>query len=162
MTQLYKLTAQHKELELLADSDNELDLADTFEALEGEFNDKAISLINVVKNKDGDLLAIDDAIKRLQDRKKSIVSNQDSMKEYLRNNMEASGITKIECPLFSITLAKGRQVVTVLDQDKIPADYLNIKTSVAPIKADILKALKAGEEIPGCELSTSKTSLRIK
>ena len=162
MTQLYILTEQHRGLEKLAESDNELDLADTFEALEGEFNAKAISLINVVKNKDGDILAIDDAIKRLQDRKKSITNRQDSMREYLRTNMEASGINKIECPLFTITLAKGRDVVLVGDQEKIPADYLNIKTSVTPMKDDILKALKAGESIPGCELSKSKSSLRIK
>lgn len=162
---LYELTEQHRELVALADGDNtelELALADTFEAIEGEFNDKAVALIEVTKNLDSDCESIDKEIERLSNRKKSIQGKKEWMREYLRSNMEASGITKIECPLFSITLGKGRDVVEITDQDKIPADYLNIKTTFAPAKADILRELKAGKKIPGCKLAKSKSSLRIK
>ena len=162
---LYEITEQHKQLAELAESSDEdiaQAVADTFEMIEGDFNDKALSLITVVNNMDSDADQIDKEIARLQAKKKSIQNSQNSMREYLRSNMEATGISKISCPLFTITLAAGRDMVLVTDEDKIPTDYLNIKTSVAPIKADILKALKAGESIPGCELGKSKTSLRIK
>lgn len=162
---LYELTAQHKELALLADSDNgELAecLSDTFEALEGEFNNKAISLISVTRNMESDCEAIDVEIKRLQERKKIINNNQQRMRDYLRVNMEASGISKIECPLFSITLGKGRDMVDIINESDIPADYLNVKTTFSPMKADILKALKDGKEVKGCAITKSKSVLRIK
>ena len=160
---LYELTAQHKELQSLAD-DGDLGtaIADTMEALEGEFEDKALSLIRVVKNMDSDSEALDAEIKRLHARQKTIANTQESMREYLRMNMEASGITKIDCPLFTITLAKGRDVLQITDPDIIPTDYLNIKTSVTPMKKEILDALKKGEDVNGCRVVTSKSSLRIK
>lgn len=160
---LYELTEQHNQLREIEESDDMAQaIADTFEALEGEFNEKAVSLISVVNDMGSDVAAIDTEIKRLQDRKKVISNRQDSLREYLRTNMEASGITKISCPIFTITLAGGRDIVLVTKEDDIPTDYLNIKTSVSPMKAEILKALKTGEVIPGVELGKSKPSLRIK
>ena len=157
---LYELTEQHRQLEALS-TDSDLDLADTFEGLEGEFNEKAISLIHVTKNIDSDILAIDYEIKRLSDLKKAKMNAINSMKDYLRTNMQATGITKIECPLFTISLGKPRKIAEVTDVDKLPPEYIRIKTSVTPVKADILKALKSGEDIPGAELAESKPLLRI-
>lgn len=161
---LYELTEQHRDLQELAEGDNDdlqTALADTMEAIEGEFNDKAVSLISVVKNMDLDIDSINTVIKKLQERKKTIENKQNSMREYLRLNMESSGISKISCPLFSITLGKGRDAVQIDDESKIPADYLNIKTSTSPMKADILKALNDGQDVPGCSIGKSKSSLRI-
>lgn len=161
---LYELTEQHKELAKLAETDEDMAEAveNTMEALEGDFNDKAVSLITVVNNINTDVVSIDDEIKRLSDRKKVMVSRQNSMREYLRVNMEESGISKIQCSLFTITLAKGRDIVQIQDEEKIPTDYLNIKTSVTPMKREILADLKTGIDIPGTILVKSKSSLRIK
>ena len=161
---LYEITEQHKDLLKLADESEDMAqaVADTMESIEGEFDDKAISLMYVVNDMSDNVTILDNEIKRLTERKKTIVNRQDSMREYLRFNMEESGITKIDCPLFTITLAKGRDIVQIQDEDKIPTDYLSIKTSVTPIKADIAKVLKSGVEVPGAILVKSKTSLRIK
>ena len=149
MTALYQITAQHKELLALAETDEDMQkaIADTMESIEGEFNDKAFSLISVSKSMGAYIPSIDSEIKRLQDRKRSIENKQKSMAEYLRLNMHETGITKIECPLFTITLCKGRDVVEIIDADKIPAEYLNIKTTMTPMKKELGVALKAGEEI---------------
>lgn len=164
MTALYKLTEQHKELLKLAEESDDMKIAvaDTFESLDGEFNDKAISLITVEKNMESDVLAINAEVERLTKRKQVIVNRQNSMKEYLRVNMEETGISKISCPLFTITLKKGRDMVQIQDEDKIPTDYLNIKTSVTPMKREILADLKAGNEIAGTILVKSKSSILIK
>lgn len=164
MTQVYKLSEQHRELqELVTSGEMTLDdLKDTFDGLEGQFNEKAISLVHVVSNLDADTTAISAEIKRLQDRKKAIENKQASAREYLRTNMEASGITKIECPLFSITLAKGRDTAFIEDESKIPDDLIDVSVVQKPDKRKILTALKSGEEVPGCRLETSKPSLRIK
>ena len=161
---LYDITEQHKELLKLADESEDMAqaVADTMEAIDGEFNDKAISLIHVVNNMGADVTTLDDEIKRLTARKKTIVNKQESMKEYLRINMTETGINKISCPLFTITLAAGRDIVQVDDEDKIPTDYLDIKTVVRPMKAEILKMLKSGITIDGVSLVKSKSSIRIK
>ena len=161
---LYEITKQHIELAKLAEESDDMALAvaDTFESIEGDFESKSISLIHVVKNMEADVVAIDTEIKRLTERKKTITNRQDSMREYLRINMQAAEISKITCPLFTITLAKGRDMVQIDDVEKIPTDYLNIKTSVVPMKKEILADLKTGKEIPGTLLIKSKTSLRIK
>lgn len=162
MTQLYKISEQHRGLQDLVDSgEMELsDLKDTFEGLEGEFNEKAVSLVHAINNMS--TTDIDAEIKRLQDRKKVIENKQKSMRDYLRTNMEASGITKIECPLFSISLAKGRDVVVVDDEDSIPDDLIDVSVVQNPDKKAILAKLKAGEEVAGCRMEKSKSSLRIK
>ena len=97
---LYEIVEQHKELEKLAE-DGEIDaqtITDTMEGIEGEFNDKAISLIHVTNIMTGDVDILDGEIKRLKARMDSIKNKQNSMREYLRFNMENSGITKITCP----------------------------------------------------------------
>ena len=133
---LYEITENLKGLEKLADEGMDKDtIADTFEAVEGEFNDKAVAVIHVTKNIDSDIEAVDAEIKRLQARKSSMKSRKESVVEYLRYNMEETGITKIECPLFSITLAKGRDVVSIDDDNLIPTDYLDIKTTMTPMRS---------------------------
>lgn len=161
---LYEITEKHRDLLKLAEESEDMAqaVADTMESIEGEFEEKSISLIHVVNSMVADTDIIDTEIKRLQERKKAIVNRQYYLKEYLRFNMEEYGINKISCPLFTITLAKGRDVVHITNEDNIPSDYLNIKTSVTPMKADILKALKAGEEIPGCSIVKSNNFLKIK
>ena len=136
-------------------------VSDTMDMIEGEFNDKAISLMAVKDNMQADVNAIDIEVKRLQGRKKAIQNKQSSMIEYLRSNMEASKITNIKCPLFSITLAKGRQVVNIEDESKIPSDYMDIKTIITPMKRELLADLKKGEIIEGVSIKTNKTSIRI-
>jgi len=164
MTRLYALTGQYLQLQELAESGEMTaeDLSDTFEAIEGEYQDKAVAVLQVAQNFDATMTALDNEIKRLQALKASAKGHQERLREYLRTNMEASGISKIECPLFKITLAKGRDVVEVVDADLIPNDYVNVKVTESPDKAAILKALKDGVEVPGCVMVKSKTSLRVK
>lgn len=164
MPALRELTQQQRELKALAgDSEILLESFDeTFKALEGEFNQKAISLIHVVQNMNSDVDALEAEIKRLTERKKTINNKQNSMREYLRFNMEANGITKIDCPLFSITLAKGRDMVVIEDAAKIPAELVTITVTEKPDKVAILNLLKAGETVEGARMEKSKSSLRIK
>lgn len=157
---LYEITEAHKELEKL--EDDGLDIGDTFEAIEGEFNDKAISVVHVIKNMGGNVTALENEIDRLSTRLRAIKNRQESIKDYLRYHMEATGINKISCDLFTIALKQGRDIVQIDDEDKIPTDYLNIKTSVTPMKRELLADLKTGKDIPGCSIAKSKSSIGIK
>ena len=164
MTSLYKLTEQQRELkELLNNEDLPPEaIEDTFQALSGEFNEKAVSVVHVIHNMDSDLESIDAEIKRLSAMKSALKNKKENIREYLRTNMEASEITKIECPIFKISLAKGRDVAHIEDEEKLPDELVTVSVVTKPNKTEILKRLKAGEEIPGARLEKSNTSLRIK
>ena len=164
MTSLYDLSGQYLALAELADDPNMPPeaLQDSLEGLDGAIEVKAQALLQVVAGMEGDTGAIDAEIKRLQERKRIIDNRAQRLRQYLFDNMQATGITKISCPLFAITLAKGRPVVVIDAEEEIPDEYTKTTVTRVPVKADILKALKAGEKVPGCYLGESKQSLRIK
>ena len=164
MSKLYELSGQLKELDRLV-SENEVPLdqvKDTVDLITGEFEEKAVNIVKVVKNQQPQIDAIDVEIKRLQQMKKNITSKAENLKDYLRENMEANGINKIECPLFTILCKKPNDAVMVTNADLIPDEYTTVKTTIAPDKRAILTALKDGEDIPGVELSKAKSPLQIK
>ena len=158
---LYEITNNYQHLQAL-DGLEAHEIADTLEALEGDFQIKAQSIVAVRAGMDADIKAIDAEITRLQDRKKSLQAKDASVRDYLKHNMQSSGITNIKCPLFSITLAKGRDVVVIDSEPSLPDKYVTVKTSVSPDKKAILSALKSGEVVPGAHLEKSSESLRIK
>lgn len=173
MTALYEMTGEMKELQNLlndledtAEHEKEgsmgLAIRDTLESIELEFNDKAVAIVKLSQALDGDTQAIDSEIKRLQGRKKTILNRREELREYLRQNMETTGVKKIECPVFSITLSKGREQVKIEDENQIPDEYMTVKTEIKPDKNAISKALKSGEEIPGASMATGKSSIRVK
>ena len=164
MTTLYNLTGQYLELAELADDPNmpEDALADTLEGLEGEIEIKAQALLQVVSGIQSDTTAIDNEIKRLSIRKKVMENRVTRLRQYLFDNMTATGINKISCPLFKITLSKPRPMVVVDNADLIPDSYIKTTIHKAPIKADILAALKRGDAVPGCVMGESKRALLIK
>lgn len=161
---LHEITEQHRQLEHLVE-DGEFtidDLADTFEGIEGQFNDKAVSLIHVVNNMESDIQAISEELKRLQARKKAIEARKESLREYLRGNMESSGITKIGCPLFTISLRKGAPVLEINDESKIPDEYFEPVVDLKLDKRKLLADLKEDASIPGASIVEGKSSLVIK
>jgi len=164
LKQLYKISEDYKGLQDLVDSGEATQemIADTLDGVQGMFEEKAQAVVTIANDFNHNLSILDAEITRLTDMKKSIKTKQDALKEYLRLNMERTGITKIQCDLFTITLRKASQTATINDEGALPDDYVNVKTAVSPDKRAILAALKKGEEIPGAELSIGKTSILIK
>lgn len=165
MTTLYTIAEQFKELAALAetaDEDLAIALRDTMEGIEGEFQEKGKAIAMITLNIDGDLEAIQSQIDRLTERKRIITNRKESLKEYLRTNMDAAGITKITHPLFTITCGKGRPIVVIDDEKAIPDDFVNVKVTSAPDKAAIAKALKDGQDVPGAHSEIGKSSISIK
>ncbi len=156
MTSLYTLTGQYLALQNM-DMEPE-DIADTLEAIEGEIEIKGKNICYVMANMDTQ--ALDSEIKRLQAMKKAIVNRKESLKNYLRDSMLATDITKIEWDTGSITLRKPVQSVHIDDIDAIPTQYQRI--TVAADKTAIKAALKAGESLRGCSLVSGKPGLMLK
>ncbi len=164
MKQLYKIAEDHQQIMEAIDSGEYTseEMADTLEGAVGSFEDKAQSVLAYTEGLSSDIEQVDAAIKRLQDRKKALSNKRDSMREYLKRNMQQTGITNIKCPLFSITLAKGRDKVVIDDESLIPDDYVEVTVVEKPDKRMLLSDLKDGINIPGCRLEKGEESLRIK
>jgi uncharacterized protein YeeX (DUF496 family) len=133
---------------------------DTMESLQGDLETKADGLLMYVANLKAEEKALGDEIKRLQAKKKTKQNHQERLRNYLRDNMAAAGISKIECPLFTITLRKPSQVVEVDDLYAIPDVYVNV--DIKPDKALIKEALKEGKIVDGCRLATGQPGLLIR
>lgn len=165
MQSLYALTNEFQQL-IDMDAENDADfaeaLADTLDANSSQIEDKIEATIIVARQLDAEAEAIDNEIKRLSARKKSVERNAQACRDRVLWAMENTGRDKIKRQLFTITRAKPRDVCAIDNADMVPEQYTKlIPASRQPIKADILKALKAGESVPGCKIEQGKASLRV-
>lgn len=162
MNTLRDMTGQYMEVLAMAE-DPDLPpqaLADTLEGITGGIAAKAENIVHVLLNAVGGVEAKKTEIKRLQNSVRSSENAMERLREYLRFNMEATGITKIECPLFTVSLGKGRDMVCIDNENALPDKY--VRTKAIPDKVGILAALKEGVEIEGASLVQSQPPLRIK
>ena len=136
---------------------------DTLEGLSGDFESKSIAVVMYAQNLMASANAIDDAIMRMMDRSKAIKKKSDRMKQYLLENMQRTGITKIESPYFLISVRNNPESVVVDAEILIHSDYLVYADIPAPTvdKKKIKAAIQAGEIIAGVHLER-KQSLQIK
>jgi hypothetical protein len=161
---LYELTQAYNEVWNLVDNeDTDLQvIEDTLSSLEGAIEDKAANIALFVRGMESDTTVIDAEIKRLTERKRAITNRVNGLKTYLRAQMEAANLLKIKTPTHTISLQNNPPAVNIYDQERIPAAFLTIiPESFVPDKKRISEALKAGEQVPGAELTQGK-SLRIR
>lgn len=163
MTALYNISAQYLELaNKLADGDFDLaTIEDTIEAsgIVDEFKNKAQALEFVARGATAHHSAIDAEIARLTALRARRDGVAAGVRKYLLDNMQRTGITKIECELFLISIQNNPVAVEVFDPLSLPAEFMRTPEPkppvAAPDKAAIKAALQAGQEIPGCKLTQS-------
>jgi hypothetical protein len=163
---LYEISEQYRGIQELIESDDSGHMAeaiaDTMQMIAGDFHDKAQAIVSLTLNIDAEISAIEREIERLQEKKKIRQNTIESVRDYLRHNMQATGISKIECPLFAITLSKPAKQVEITDEAALPDEYVRVKTTVSPDKVALAKALKDGIEVPGAILIDGASRLTIK
>jgi len=157
----------HQQRELLSVIENgELspeDAADTLDAMDYDFDKKVEDICHVLRDLTSREQSIKNEMERLTSLKSSVSNNIIRLKEYALQGMISSGKTSIKSDLFNVSLRKGRQVVDVKCHESIPDEYVRITPATeSPDKAKILKALKSGEKVDGCAITTGKQSLNIK
>lgn len=158
---LHEITSEMREIAEMDDMPEDA-IRDTLESVQGQFDDKAKTIATVSVNMNSDIQAIELEIDRLNKRKQFILNRDKSLREYLKTNMIATGIKKIACPLLTITLAKGRDILSIDSEGMIPDEYMRVKTEVQPDKKRLLADLKQGKDIPGVSIRQSEPSVRIK
>lgn len=153
---LYELTAQYRALEALEGSEDippEV-IRDTLEGLEGELQAKATNVGLFIRNLESTADAIDEAAETMRLRGKRLRDRAQSLQQYLLLNMQATGITKVESPFFTLQVKKNPPTVIIDSENLIPAKYMRTPEPPPPPKAvpdkeAIKKAIKTGVEVPG-------------
>ena len=162
---LYDLSTNYLQaLDFLTDPEMDLPVEtinDTLEALGGELEDKAINVAKFLRNMEAMAEAIKNAEVDMAKRRKALENRVLWLKEYLKGSMEHTGIIKIECPYFKLSIQNNPPAVNIFDEDAIPVEF---KEQVITWKIDkpaIKEAIKNGEAVPGAIL-TNGTRLVIK
>jgi hypothetical protein len=156
---LYALADQYKQLaERLASMDLDAQtVADTIEAsgLTDEIAEKATGIEMVARTLEMHNPAIDAEIERLTALKKHRAKAAAGLREYLKDNMIATGIQKIEAPLFKIRLQNNPPSVDVFEPGLIPLEFMYQppQPDAYPDRKAIAAEIKAGKEVPGARLT---------
>lgn len=134
--------------------------ADTLDSIHEIFEDKCVNVALSVMNDEAMITALENEIKRLQERVKSVKAAQESKKKYIYDSMERVGVTKLKNdPRAQLTIKKNPPKVTFTDKaaflyqarEQGWSKYLTVpqpELNIAAIKDD----LKNGVTIPGVYL----------
>lgn len=160
MNNLYELSAKMQAVQAMDDIDEQT-LIDTLESLEMEFAEKASNIARWVRDLEGDSEKIYAEIKRLRDKKAEMDRKAESLKEYVRQAMIASGRTKVDDGVNTWRVQNNPPSVDVLDEELIPLCYYNEKLVRNVDKNAIKQAIVGGFAVPGAVL-TQSIGIRLK
>jgi hypothetical protein len=76
--------------------------------------------------------------------------------------MQAKGEDKLQFALVTVAIRYNPPSVGITDEKEIPSSYTRIIQEIKINKAEILKELKAGKQVPGTTLITEVKRLEIK
>ena len=128
-----------------------------------ELKNKSSNIIAYVIDSESLLERIKVEEKRLADIRKLGETKLEKFKKYVKENMEALELQKIQTELGTLSIAKNPISVDVIEEDKLPNEFKQEVVTVKIDKKAIAQHFKETGEVPdGCIIYTDKTSLRIK
>jgi hypothetical protein len=153
---LYELTANFNEIFDLLDSDDTVDtqvLEDTLQSIEAAIEVKFGNVAKIIKTLEAEAAAFASEAKRLADKKTSTENKVKWLKNYLLQTLEQTAKDKIKTDIGTVRRQKNPASVDVIDVTLIPEEYFFTPVPVRQlVKDDLLKDLKAGENVPGAKL----------
>jgi hypothetical protein len=156
MLTLYQLSANYLQaFDALTDPDADLPaevINDTLEALVGEWEDKAVNVAKFLRNMETTAEAIKAAEADMAKRRKALENRVQWLKDYLKNNMEHSGITHIESPYFKLSIQSNPPAVDIFDENLVPAEFKEPVVNWKIDKTAIKKAIQEGQYVAGASL----------
>ena len=157
---LYEYTQDYlRILEMAEDLDPEV-LVDTLQAIQEGLEKKAENVAKLVRNFEANCKTIKEEEERLSSKRKTLENQISYLKTYLQQQLEAVELEKVKTPLFTIAIQANPPGVHVSDEGAIPGQFW-IQSQPKLDKKGIMESLKAGGEVPGCEIRRSK-GLRIR
>lgn len=120
------------------------------------FAEKTENLAMFIRNLDSEATALKEQKNIFAARQKAAENKRDALKEYLAMCLQGK---PFKTDRVKVTFRKS-EAVKVTDQASLPEQYLYY-AEVKVDKTEIKKALKAGEDVPGCVLEV-KQNIQVK
>jgi uncharacterized secreted protein with C-terminal beta-propeller domain len=130
-------------------------IADTLKGWLGTFEQKAVAVAAYIRNLELEAAAVEDARRRMERRQQSLERHAERLRTYLCIEMERTGITKVKSTELMLRTQKNPPSVVIDNDSAIPGAYQQEVITVKLLKAEIGKALKAGQQVPGVHLEQS-------
>lgn len=156
---LYELSQQWESVLEMAEQLEPEALKDTLDSIEEAFEAKVENTAKVIKSLDADVNTIEEEIKRLNARKTALKNNAANLKNYLQEEMDRVGKTKIKGSLFNVGIQNNPPSLRLADEFENQRYLIEVVPKYD--KKAILADLKAGKEVVGAEVVQGR-SLRIR
>ncbi len=156
MAYLYELEGIYAQLESL-DLNDEI-FQDTLDSIDFQKDlEKNLEYFAKMKaNADAKVIALKAEKERFDEKAKSEKAKSDKYKEIINNAMKMSNKKKIETDLFTIS-KRSSKAVNIIDETKIPLEFMSETITYKPIKKAIKEAIEKGEVIEGAELGINES-----
>lgn len=162
MATLYELKGRQREIELELQHTDDVELRaaliDELDCLNESIDDKLNAYCIVYRNIEGEKLALEKEIERLEHLYQRLSASTTSITSRLSKLLGEGN--KWKNTLHSISWRKS-SAVRVNDEKLIPASYMREVLYYEPDRKQILQDLKAGATIPGAEIE-ERQNLTIK
>lgn len=157
------LTAiEHVSAQLSALMGEDFDAETFWDTLDGETD--VIDIVGKLLERRAEATTKADAVKafvaELKEREARLRKRDTSIRVVLGNVLDASGQTKLEHALATVSRTKARENVEITDETAIPSQLCKIEKK--PDRAAIKKQLDAGETVPGAALKLGAPGLTIR
>lgn len=172
---LHELSSAFHDIGKMID-DGEIDfnqISDQLDAIESTFDQKVINCGLMVNEIESAQDRIDSEINRLKRRSEILKNKSSFLKEYIYSNMTRINKTKVVDDLVTLTICKGRDILSIDNEDDIDNKYVEIEVVEKVDKKQLLKDLKEQikllasdpdyeiEEIKGASVKKSNSYLKI-
>jgi hypothetical protein len=157
---LFDLSLEFRELmEASFSSDEASENLDRINYLLQEKTDKCYFWL---ESKKSDLATMERFIEEAKLRKKALENSVERFENYIKSCLQASGQKELVGENVTFKLRAPSSSVLITDERLIPAKFTQVETKVTIKKAEIAKALKAGEIVRGAELLEGQPGLIAK
>lgn len=104
--------------------------------------------------------AVKERAKDMAERAARYQRREQAMRELAERVMRVADLRKVELPEATLSIRATPPAIVITDERELPDEYWRVTR--APDKAAIKDALKAGEFVPGVELSNGSESLSVR
>lgn len=163
MKPLYEYANEYQKVIDLIENSDEItpELLDTLNSVSTDARDKIKNVAAYIKNLEALSKNIDDAINEMQLRQFKIEKKSESLKDYLRYNMEILQVKEVNTPQFDVKIRYNNYALHIEDNELLPREYFKERTSVSIDKQQIIQDLKNDILVPGASFK-KKSTVNIK
>lgn len=163
---LYNVSSEFDYLCDLIDRDvlTEEEQAELTNLLAQKLQSSAEEIIHFFKTNDSHINGLKTEIAELQARKKKAEERKEYLREAITENMKKLNLKKIETSIGNMVVPNRTDIsIEVTDIEKVPKEYIKIKTETSVDKTAIKKHLKeTGEIVEGTKVVETQGKVQFK